>query len=239
MNEPTIVPPGTGELLGDSPARRVEILSDDAALHATWSRYGPRREGADLHVHRRHTDLFYVLEGELTVRLGPEGEELAAPAGTLTCMPPLVVHGFRNGTDAELRYLNFHAPGCDFVNYMRALRDGSTYVYDQEPPPEDGGRSTSDALIRTAEEGERISVLADVEHIRVLEARCEPDTPWDTHADGHADAYYVLDGGLVLTVGDWEVGACAGTWLQVPPGVPYTVAFPEPVRFLNLRTPSH
>jgi mannose-6-phosphate isomerase-like protein (cupin superfamily) len=111
MGEPTVIPPGGGEVLGDSPDRRVEILSDHAALHATWSRFGPRRDGADLHVHRRHTDLFYVLEGELTVRLGPEGESVVAPAGTLARVPPLVVHGFRNGSDAELRYLNFHAPG--------------------------------------------------------------------------------------------------------------------------------
>ena len=66
MNEPTVIAPGGGEVIGDAPDRRVEILSEHDALHATWSRFGPRREGADLHVHRRHTDLFYVLAGELT-----------------------------------------------------------------------------------------------------------------------------------------------------------------------------
>jgi hypothetical protein len=27
-----------------------------------------------------------------------------------------VVHGFRNGSDAELRYLNLHAPGQGFAD---------------------------------------------------------------------------------------------------------------------------
>ena len=142
-----LIEPGGGEVVGDSPERRIEILSDHEAVHATWTRYGPYREGADLHVHRRHTDLFYVLEGELTVLLGPEGEPVAVSAGTLVRVPPLVVHGFRNGADAELRYLNFHAPGERFADFLRALRDGHTFVYDQEPPPADGGRPMSEAVI--------------------------------------------------------------------------------------------
>ena len=77
-----LIEPGGGEVVGDSPERRVEILSDHDTVHATWTRYGPYREGADLHVHRRHSDLFYVLEGELTVRLGVEDRAVRAPAGS-------------------------------------------------------------------------------------------------------------------------------------------------------------
>jgi mannose-6-phosphate isomerase-like protein (cupin superfamily) len=79
MGEPIVIPPGGGEVIGDSADRRVEVLVDHDALNATWSRYGPRRDGADLHVHRRHSDLFYVLDGELTVRLGPDGEGVVVP----------------------------------------------------------------------------------------------------------------------------------------------------------------
>ena len=106
-----VIPPGGGEVIGDSPDRRVEILSDHDALNATLSRFGPGREGADLHVHRHHSDLFYVLEGELTVRLGVEDRAGVVPAGSVARVPPDVVHGFRNASDADLRYLNFHAPG--------------------------------------------------------------------------------------------------------------------------------
>src|SRR5437773_2292003 len=58
VSEPVLVPPGGGEIVGDSPERRVEIISDHETLHATWSRFGPHRDGADLHIHRAHTDLF-------------------------------------------------------------------------------------------------------------------------------------------------------------------------------------
>src|SRR5215210_2578391 len=165
MREPAVIPPGGGEVVGDSPDRRVEILSDHDGLHATWSRFGPGRDGADLHIHRRHTDLFYVLEGELTVMLGHDGEEAPVAAGTLVRVPPLVVHGFRNAGERELRYLNLHAPGLGFADYLRGLRDGRAVSYDQEPPPRDGVRPPTDAVIGGG---------ADVEEIWVSVRRREP-----------------------------------------------------------------
>src|SRR3954469_2458112 len=163
MSGPTVIPPGGGEVIGDSPERRVEILSDHDAVAATWSRFGPGRDGADLHVHRGHTDLFYVLEGELTMRLGPQGEEVTMPTGTLVRVPPGVVHGFRNASDAEVRYLNLHAPGVGFADYMRAIRDGRKLGYDQYDPPADGGRPRSEVVIGPP--------VADVDAIRVREDR--------------------------------------------------------------------
>src|SRR3954447_18991497 len=82
-----IVPPGQGEVVGDSPTRRVEILCDHDAVHATVSRFAAGQDGADLHVHRRHHDLFFVLEGELTLRL-QDSDDVRAGAGTLVCVPP-------------------------------------------------------------------------------------------------------------------------------------------------------
>jgi len=138
------------ELIGDSPDRRVEILLEHDAVHVTWSRFGPGRDGADPHIHRRHTDMFYVLDGELTVKL--ESGEVAAPAGTLVTIPPLVVHGFRNAADADVRYLNLHAPGAGFADYMRGLRDGKRVPFDQEDPPPDGTRPPTDATLVAADE---------------------------------------------------------------------------------------
>ncbi len=60
------------------------------------------------------------------------------PVGTLVRVPPLVIHGFRNGSDAEVRYLNFHEPGTGFADFLRALRDGRPRTYDQHSPPSDG-----------------------------------------------------------------------------------------------------
>jgi len=247
VSEPVLIPRGGGEVVGDSPNRRVEILSDHETLHATWSRFGPHREGAELHVHRRHSDLFYVLDGELTVRLGTEDEGVVVSAGTLARVPPLVVHGFRNGSDADARYLNLHAPGEEFADYLRAVRDGRSFSYDQHPPPPDGGRPPRDAVVGGEElvadrPGLRVALLADVEEIGIAETwserGCAPPPP-HVHRR-HAESFYVLEGELTLTAGGREVRAEAGAWVQVPPGVPHTFAFPKnrSVRFLDLHTPS-
>jgi quercetin dioxygenase-like cupin family protein len=195
MSEPRVVPPGGGEVIGDSPERRVEILCEHDAVHATVSRFGPGREGAGLHIHRRHHDLFYVLEGELTLRLG-DAEEVVAGTGMLVCVPPLVVHGFKNAGDRDLRYLNLHAPGVGFAAYMRGLRDGVKVVFDQEDPPCHGPRPSSE--------------------VRIGRPPLELDalTITDRPARGTSQAlecYFVLS------------GERAGTWLQFPPGVPHAM----------------
>ena len=220
----TVIAPGEGEVVGDASDRRVEILSDHESLHATWSRFGPHRDGADLHVHRHHTDLFYVLEGELTIRLGVEDESVRVPAGTLVCVPPLVVHGFQNGSDADVRYLNLHAPGEGFADFMRGLRDGNPVPFDQHDPPPDGGRPISEA---------QIGGDVDLEEISVTEVVIEAGGPgWEPPAgrDGF-DSFYVLEGDLT--------GAGPGSWLQFPPGVDRAVAASgaDPLRLLNIRTP--
>ena len=239
-----LVEPGAGEIVGDEPHRRVEILSDHDSLHATWTRYGARRDGADLHVHRRHTDLFYVLDGELTIRLGPEGEPVVVPAGSLARMPPLVVHGFRNASDADVSYLNLHAPGRGFADFMRARHEGREFSYDQHPPPADGGRPTSEAAIGggevvTDDPGLRVARLAEVDEIAVTEIRAEPGAaPRSSQRDGRVASFYVLEGEVSLAIGDREQRAGAGSWVQVPPQVPHTIAGTGrgPARFLELRT---
>ncbi len=187
-DEPIVIPAGGGEIVGDSPDRRVEILSDRDELHATWSRFGPGRDGAGPHIHHRHTDLFYVLDGELTVRVGAEDEHVAVAAGTLVRVPPLVVHGFRNASDADVRYLNFHAPGEGFADFMRGLRDGTGVDFDQDEPPADGGRPSSEATIGGGEvvvdePGRRETLLADVDAIRIVESSAEAGDSSDSVAD--------------------------------------------------------
>lgn len=247
MSEPVLIPPGGGEIVGDAPDRRVEILSDHEALHATWSRFGAGRDGADLHVHHHHTDLFYVIDGELTLRLGIDGETVAVPAGTLARVPPDVVHGFRNGSDADVRYLNLHAPGRQFANFMRALRDGQPPpdTYDQHPPPPDGGRPTSEAIVGghrlvSAEAGLGVTLLADIDVIRVAEVRCEPGAGARTEPGrDHVAAMYVLEGELALHRGEQELRAQPGSWLHLPAESAHrlTAAGGAAVRYLELGAP--
>jgi quercetin dioxygenase-like cupin family protein len=247
VSEHVLIPPGEGEVIGDSAERRVEILSDDETLNATWSRFGPRRDGADLHVHRHHTDCFYVLEGELTVRLGPKGDTVTVPTGALARVPPLVVHGFRNETDAEVRYLNFHAPGQRFADYLRAMRDNRPFSYDQHEPPEDGGRPPSEAVVGVTESvveraGLHVELLADVDEVGISENRCEPAAETDPrHVHRrHVESVYVLAGELTFALDGRRLTATEGTWVQIPAGVAHEYACTggDEARFLELHTPS-
>jgi len=247
MAEPVLIPLGEGEVIGDSAERRVEILSDDKTLNATLSRFGPHREGANLHVHRHHTDCFYVLEGELTVRLGLEDDTVAVSAGTLARVPPLVVHGFRNGTDGEVRYLNFHAPGQRFADYLRAMRDGRSFTYDQHPPPADGGRPVSEAVVGATESvveraGLHVDLLAAVDEVGISENRCEPAAETDPrHVHRrHVESVYVLAGELTFALDGRRLTATEGTWVQIPAGVAHEYACTggDEARFLELHTPS-
>jgi mannose-6-phosphate isomerase-like protein (cupin superfamily) len=188
VGHPIHLVPGEGEVVGDSEERRVEILCDRDELCVTWTRFGPGRDGANPHIHRHHTDLFYVLDGELTVGLGADRQETAVPAGSLVVAPAFVVHAFRNASPTEeLRYLNFHAPGGGFADYLRGVTPG----FDSEDPPADGGRPIDEALIVTAEAG---PLLVDRDEIRI-EVRDAPGP-----ASNRLTCLYALEGGRVLEI---------------------------------------
>ena len=188
VGQPILLVAGEGEVIGDSPERRVEILCDRDELCVTWTRFGPGRDGANPHIHRHHTDLFYVLDGELTIGLGAERQETAVPAGSLVVAPPLVVHAFRNASPTEVvRYLNFHAPGGGFADYLRGMTPG----FDSEDPPADGGRPVEEALITTAEAG---SLLVDRDEIRI-EVRDAPGP-----ASNRLTCLYALEDGRLLEI---------------------------------------
>src|SRR5437667_12426733 len=85
-----------GEAFTDKPNRELRLLCAHELLTVSWFRYGPGERGADPHVHREHSDGFYVLDGEITVRLGREQEPTVATAGTLVVIPPCVIHSFDN-----------------------------------------------------------------------------------------------------------------------------------------------
>src|SRR5262249_41904765 len=54
--------------------------------------------GAAPHFHHGRDEFFYILEGELVLRIGDE--QHAAPAGTFAFIPRETVHGFHNPSPA-------------------------------------------------------------------------------------------------------------------------------------------
>ena len=147
---------------------------------------------------------------------------MRAGAGTFVMVPPNLVHGFDNDSDATARWLNFHAPSTGFLGWMRGDRES----FDMLPPPEGGGRSVDDAVIVRPGGGERyersnrtISILGDEPQFSALDIAFDESFHVDPHEhDDHADSFFVLEGEVEFTVGDEAVRAGPGTWLSAPPG---------------------
>lgn len=113
--------PGGGErhLAGEAEIL-IKATGEDTAgsFFLSETTIAPGFPGPPPHVHERLHDMFYVLEGTLTMRLGEDTREVQA--GTFVCVPPGVVHTFRNASSATVRFLNFNTPS-GWENYMRDL----------------------------------------------------------------------------------------------------------------------
>ncbi|MGH3426399.1 MAG: cupin domain-containing protein, partial [Mycobacteriales bacterium] len=88
------------------------------------------------HTHEHMHDMFYVLEGTLSLQV--DGRTVDAAPGSFACVPPGVVHTFANRSDSPVRFLNLATP-AGFEGYMREL--GEAFAGSDGPPaPEDMGR---------------------------------------------------------------------------------------------------
>lgn len=122
---PVLHGPGDGELHDAGPAQiRIKATGEDTdgSFFLAESTLAPGFAGPPPHRHRELHDMFYVLEGTLTLRLGDSTIE--AGPGSFACVPPGVVHTFRNDSPDPVRLLNFNTP-AGFENYMRDLADAA------------------------------------------------------------------------------------------------------------------
>ena len=136
-----------GEVISDTPTRQLVVIAERPEMSITWTRYAAGERGPDLHVHRSHTDSFYVLEGELRFRVGPDAAEVVVGAGGYVAVPPGVVHTFDNASADEACWLNMHCPDTGFIAYLRDLRDGREPDFDSFDPPGDGGLPASNVVV--------------------------------------------------------------------------------------------
>jgi quercetin dioxygenase-like cupin family protein len=122
--EATLHGPGKGEAIGAGGPSAVIIkaTADDTggSLYLGEATIAPGFPGPPPHTHERLHDMFYVLEGTLTMRIGDETKELVP--GSFACVPPGIVHTFSNASDEPVRFLNFNTP-AGWENYMRDLGD--------------------------------------------------------------------------------------------------------------------
>src|SRR5438093_8855544 len=114
---PVFLRPGEGEIAADEPTRTLRILADLDELALTWFRYGGRKDGPERHIHKQHTDAFYVLSGEVTFRVGPDPDHVVrGQSGTFVAAPVGVVHTFANESSEDATFLNIHAPNAGFAD---------------------------------------------------------------------------------------------------------------------------
>jgi mannose-6-phosphate isomerase-like protein (cupin superfamily) len=121
MTQPVVHQPGEGERIAVGPLSNVvHLASDDSEgkLCVSEATLAPGFAGPPLHSHEQLHDMFYVLEGTLTVVVN--GQTIDAEPGAFVCVPPRTSHTFGNSTGAPVRFLNISAPG-GFEHYMREV----------------------------------------------------------------------------------------------------------------------
>jgi uncharacterized cupin superfamily protein len=130
--KPVVVPPGGGHFIAVGPAGTgVTVKASDpetGGLCTVWEgEVPPGAVGAGPHYHRGRDEFFYVLEGELVLRIGDD--QHIAPRGTFAFVPRETIHGFHNASREPARLLVMHHPsGFErFFDEMQELvaRQGS------------------------------------------------------------------------------------------------------------------
>ncbi len=235
--EPNLVQPGEGERITGEGELGVTLLVDIEQIGIVEVSSEPG-VAPPLHLHARHAECFFVLEGELVVRL--EDRELRASAGTWMHIPPEVVHTFAVAGKTRAHFLDIHVPSSRFGDFVRGLQAArnedelreARAAFDQQPAPE---YATGDPGLVTfrrvgGEEGEtmagrtehrRATLLLDTDELTVTEFFYGPGergaTPHVHHR--HADGFLVVEGELTIPFRSGPLQASAGTLVVIPPEV--------------------
>lgn len=235
-----------GEVILRTPKLDVTLLVDIEELAAVDVRGAPGWGMAPPHVHARHGEALYVLEGELTVRL--EDREHRVGPETWVFLPPGVVHAVETTGDDPARYLVLHAPNAGYGDYVR----GDVAAFDLRPAADVVSADPGLAVVRSANgsEGDRVTdrpdrratVLVETDELTISEFRYGPGqrgAQRHVHRE-HADGFLVLDGELTLHLRDGSRTLPAGTLVVIPPGLVhgFDSGSDAPMRSFNVHLPS-
>jgi mannose-6-phosphate isomerase-like protein (cupin superfamily) len=119
--KPVVLRSGEGEHvhLGQSfVVIKAGVETTDGRFALVETTLEPRFPGPKPHVHRETLDMFFVLEGTLTMQLGEETLDLSG--GSFVLVPPGTPHTFSNRTDQPVRLLNMDAP-AGLEGYLREM----------------------------------------------------------------------------------------------------------------------
>jgi mannose-6-phosphate isomerase-like protein (cupin superfamily) len=216
-----------------------------------------------LHLHRKHVEAFYVLEGALDIQAGHD--HVPAPAGSFVLCPAGSPHTFSNPGPGEARFFGFAAPGGidHFLQGLGAIL-GQPGPPDVEALGELLRRFESEALMgdwipdgpastvlgpgegeTMTIRGNTLTILADAAAtggaFGVLDYTAVPGFPGPPPHLHHetAETFFVLEGKLAMRLGDETLTLPTGGFVLVPPGTVHTFSNPgnAPARFLGLVSP--
>jgi quercetin dioxygenase-like cupin family protein len=97
---------------------KVGEAATGGALTVYESLHEPDNPGTVRHVHQGWTEMFYMLEGQMTFLVG--GKLHRVSAGSFILVPPGVVHAFRNTGSERARLLVIVVPG-GFEHYFEEM----------------------------------------------------------------------------------------------------------------------
>lgn len=235
-----------GEVILRTPKLDVTLLVDVEQLAAVDVRAAPGWGKAPPHVHTRHGEALYVLEGELTLQLEDRAHRIG-PA-TWAFVPPHVVHAVEATGDAPARFLALHTPASGYGGYVR----GDVAEFDQRPAADAVSADPGLVVVRraggddgdtiTGRPGRRATVLVETDEITISEfdyGAGERGAPRHVHRK-HADAFLVLDGEFTFHFRDGSQALPAGTLLIMPPNVVhgFDSGSDAPARCFNFHLPS-
>jgi mannose-6-phosphate isomerase-like protein (cupin superfamily) len=119
--KPIIIEKGEGRKYNMGPMQAIFLADEDETAEkysvSEWWLEG-NSDGPGAHQHEENDEIFYVLEGTTSFRIGEEW--IDAEKGTFLRIPAKTVHDFANRTANKTGVLNFFIPG-GFERNMPAI----------------------------------------------------------------------------------------------------------------------
>lgn len=119
--KPIVLRSGEGEhvqLPQSSVVIKAGMETTDGRFALSETTLEPGFPGPKPHVHRETHDMFFVLEGTLTMQLDEDTFDLLP--GAFVLVPPGTAHTFSNRTDQPVKLLNMDAP-AGLESYLREM----------------------------------------------------------------------------------------------------------------------
>ncbi len=138
QGRPILLAPGGGQVF-NAQGVSLTLKTTGADSGGQWfvMEYAapPNFPGPPLHWHKLMTEIFYVLEGSMTFRVGEQTLEVGP--GGYAYVPPGTVHGFSNPTDAPAKFFGIATPAIleqYFYEMMELVKNEPQW------PPQDMGK---------------------------------------------------------------------------------------------------